>query len=320
MRLINVKTLRLEEFHHNIPPYAILMPSSHTPRAAKNSIERKAGYAKIIGACNQAKADRLAYLWCDTNCIDKSSSAELTEAINSMYAWYRDSVVCYAYLADVRVFDTAGMGTEEFRKSRWFTRGWTLQELIAPKEVRFFNVNWKHIGNRQGLGNIICEVTHIHRCALGNRDTISDYSIAQRMSWAAGRKTSRQEDIAYCLLGIFDINMPLLYGEGPKAFTRLQEEIIKVSVDQSIFAWDLLDGQRRTSVGILALSPDEFASCGAIVRDMNVAPWPYTTTNLGVSIDLPMIRTTVNDTVLGYVSCCIAVPSLSSLDLVENNW
>ncbi|KAI1420036.1 HET-domain-containing protein [Xylaria sp. FL1777] len=324
MRLIDTKTLELKEFHHEIPPYAIL---SHTwgseevtfqeyllamgPDSTRHShIKRKSGFSKIIGACKRAQNDKLAYLWCDTNCIDKSSSAELSEAINSMYAWYRDSVVCYAYLADVGCV-VPGLWME-LKKNRWFTRGWTLQELLAPENVLFFNTDWVLIADRQQLAQPIYEATRIHVGALRDRNTIPSYSVAQRMSWAANRQTSRQEDIAYCLLGIFGINMPLLYGEGSKAFTRLQEEIIKVSDDQSIFAWEFLGSQPRSLNGILASSPGEFASCGSIVREMSAIRWPYSTTNLGVSLQLPMIQTFVNKTVLVGLNCSIELQGYRS--------
>lgn len=240
MRLINVITLDLEQYYGDqTPQYAIV---SHTwdgdnevtfqewERRADSAIRRKTGYAKIMEACHRARADGLRYLWCDTNCIDKTSSAELSEAINSMFAWYRDSQVCYAYLADFQ------KGTGDFRKSRWYTRGWTLQELLAPNTVIFFDQNWVGIGDKTMLASQISDITKIHKGALMDRSTIHNYSIAQRMSWAADRETTRTEDIAYCLLGIFDINMPLLYGEGPKAFARLQQQIINVSPDQSILA------------------------------------------------------------------------------------
>ncbi|KAI0509007.1 HET-domain-containing protein [Xylaria bambusicola] len=326
MRLIDVKTLELKEFHHKVPPYAILShtwgdqevtfqeyllatnnsSSSHTYiRSRPSDIKRKAGFAKILGACSRASADRLGYLWCDTNCIDKTSSAELSEAINSMYAWYHDSAVCYAYLSDVGDFDRAGRGADEFRKSRWFTRGWTLQELLAPKEVIFFNANWESIANRNSLADIICRATMVHKGALEDRNTISEYSIAQRMSWAADRQTSKLEDIAYCLLGIFGINMSLRYGEGSKAFTRLQEEIIKVSDDQSIFAWDFFGHQQSDLTGVLAPSPGPFASCGSIVWDRSAMRWPYSITNLGISLPVSMIRTRVYGNMLVRLNCSI---------------
>ncbi|KAI1272262.1 HET-domain-containing protein [Xylaria sp. FL0933] len=322
MRLIDVKTLQLKEFFHNIPKYAILSHtwgseevtfqdyllvtdgSSHLHAHARiNEIKRRAGFTKIIGACKRAQADNLAWLWCDTNCIDKTSSAELSEAINSMYAWYRNSAICYAYLADVRS-ERGGSGLSgELRGSRWFTRGWTLQELLAPEKVVFFKASWILLADREQLADVIHDITKIHVGALRDRNTIQDYSVAQRMAWAAGRQTTREEDIAYSLLGIFDINMPLLYGEGMRAFTRLQEEIIKVSDDQSILAWDFLGGQRLSPSGILASSPGHFASCGSIVRDSSVTRWPYSVTNLGVSLQLPMIRASVGQPLLVGLNC-----------------
>ncbi|KAI1770026.1 HET-domain-containing protein [Hypoxylon cercidicola] len=304
MRLINVNTLELEEFFGTkTPPYAIL---SHAwgeeevtfqdwGRRGDNAIRSKKGFSKIVGACRRARADHLSYLWCDTNCIDKSSSAELTEAINSMFAWYHGSRVCYAYLADVD-----GMST--FTNSRWFSRGWTLQELLAPVEVVFFDKHWTALGDRKKLAGTLSNITKIHIGALEDRETIYEYSVAQRMSWAAERQTTRPEDIAYCLLGIFDINMPLLYGEESKAFTRLQHEIIKVSADQSILAWDLQDcGHSWTSA--LARSPSGFRFCGSIVRSEEFERAPYSITNVGISMKLILIPTLMQGVVLVGLNC-----------------
>ncbi|OTA90034.1 hypothetical protein M434DRAFT_50423, partial [Hypoxylon sp. CO27-5] len=288
MRLIDVNTLELKEFfgaHH--PRYAIL---SHTwngdkevtfqewKRRSDDAVKCKEGYAKIVGACHRAQTDGLQYLWCDTNCIDKRSSAELSEAINSMFAWYRGSDVCYAYLADV------GTKTELLAKSRWFTRGWTLQELLAPSKVIFFDRCWKVLGDKGELAAMISHITRIHMGALTDRSTVHCYSIAQRMSWAANRATSRQEDIAYCLLGIFDINMPLLYGEGQKSFTRLQQEIIRVSNDQSILAWDLQCSDAHPWTSALAQSPAGFRFSGSIVKYNRVQHDAYSITNLGIRV------------------------------------
>ncbi|KAF2967668.1 hypothetical protein GQX73_g5901 [Xylaria multiplex] len=313
MRLIDIKTLQFKEFHHKFPPYAIL---SHTwgseevtyqeyllatgPDASRHShIKRKQGFLKILGACKRAERDGLGYLWCDTNCIDKSSSAELTEAINSMYAWYRDSTVCYALLMDVGINDSRDPVT--FAKSKWFTRGWTLQELLAPKKVVFFDGHWNILGDRARLAQIISEITRIHIGVLHDRNTVFEYSIAQRMSWAANRQTTRLEDIAYCLLGIFDINMPLLYGEGAKAFTRLQQEIIKVSDDQSILVWEPRDNRHQTSV--LARSPNEFYFCGSIIRDPDIGRKPFALTNMGLSVKLTVIKSAIGGFVLAGLNC-----------------
>ncbi|KAI0017141.1 HET-domain-containing protein [Xylariomycetidae sp. FL0641] len=294
MRLINVKTLHLEEFFGpSFPPYAIL---SHAWGAEEvtflewlrldAAVKAKAGYSKIVGACRQAQKDGLPYLWCDTNCIDKRSSAELSEAINSMFAWYRDSRVCYAYLVDVDAKKTG-----QFERSRWWSRGWTLQELLAPSTVVFFDGNWRLIGDRASLSDTISKITLIHVGVLRDRATIYDYSIAQRMSWAADRQTTRAEDQAYCLLGIFDINMPLLYGEGHKAFIRLQQEIVKVSDDQSVLAWNPDPMESSGWMSVLAPSPTEFRSCGSVVRDRMLLRYPYSITNLGISMNLPMMKT-----------------------------
>ncbi|KAI5918834.1 HET-domain-containing protein [Camillea tinctor] len=320
MRLINVHTHELREFFSAAaaPPYAIL---SHTWTSEEMTFEawqgtaapsrslvnhphphqHKAGFRKILSACAQARAqnENIDWLWCDTNCIDKRSSAELTEAINSMFAWYRDAAVCYAYLDDV----DAGGSKEGFVRSRWFTRGWTLQELLAPEKVLFFDRNWQFMGDRAALAKMISEVTRIHIGALEDRGTIHKYSIAQRMSWAADRETTREEDVAYCLLGIFDINMPLLYGEGMKAFQRLQHEIIKTTDDQSILAWDWLGNPDEAPTSALALLPAYFRSCGSIIRDPDIGMAPYAMTNIGISIEVPMICTSVTGAILVGLNC-----------------
>ncbi|KAI1469623.1 HET-domain-containing protein [Daldinia caldariorum] len=308
IRLIDVNTLELKEFFsEKAPPYAIL---SHTWKgdtevtfqewqraAVDDTIKSKEGYTKILGACRRARADGLQYLWCDTNCIDKSSSAELSEAINSMFAWYRDSIVCYAYLYNVQ----AGSGT--FARSRWFTRGWTLQELLAPSKVLFFDQHWTVLGDRSGLARAVTNITKIHIGVLEDRSTIHDYSIAQRMSWAADRQTTRLEDIAYCLLGIFDINMPLLYGEGTKAFTRLQREIISMSNDQSILAWSMEPSCTNLQTSALAPSPTAFRFSGSIVRNDETFESAYSIKNLGISMKMALIKTAVGGVALIGLNC-----------------
>ncbi|KAI0467953.1 HET-domain-containing protein [Xylaria cf. heliscus] len=342
MRLIDVDTLELKEFFHNLPPYAIL---SHTwggdevtfqeyliatgPDAKRHThITRKAGFPKIVGACRRAQVDGLQYLWCDTNCIDKTSSAELSEAINSMYAWYRDSVVCYAYLEDVDlgVRVHVGQGSRAnlgpFENSRWFTRGWTLQELLAPKRVVFFDRMWKVLGDRKNLADGISGITRIHIGALHNRNTVSGYSIAQRMSWAADRQTSRQEDIAYCLLGIFGINMPLLYGEGRSAFRRFQEKLVTVSDDQSLLAWGCQGSLQNPWTGFLAPSPNEFRNCGSIVGALDFGRAAYSVTNLGIALNLPLIQTGANSVILAGLNCAYELRSIIYHDSerVEDNF
>ncbi|KAF2004108.1 HET-domain-containing protein [Amniculicola lignicola CBS 123094] len=255
MRLLHSKTFDFRDFEWGslvTPPYAIL---SHTWEGTevtfqdmeafriKNEsrrIRKMRGFSKIAACCAQAVRDGYEYVWIDTCCINKESSAELSEAINSMYRWYQGAAICYAYLFDV----TAASDEDDFnsiRRSKWFTRGWTLQELIAPSEVHFYGSRWFSLGRRAFLGSrstltpILFQTTRIHIEVFAGAD-IKTYSIAQRMSWASKRQTKRVEDIAYSLMGIFGVSMPMLYGEGEYAFIRLQQEIMKTSDDQSLFA------------------------------------------------------------------------------------
>ncbi|KAI5984784.1 heterokaryon incompatibility protein-domain-containing protein, partial [Pisolithus marmoratus] len=208
----------------------------------RDEVRKRDGYQKIIKSCEQAEKDGYKWLWIDTCCIDKRSSSELSEAINAMYRWYQNAQVCYAYLNDVdeSVFPTEH-DNSKFAKSKgrpeWFMRGWTLQELIAPKQVEFFNKDWVPIGNKQYLAPVLTDITDIPRDVLTHGLAGKRLSVAQIMSWAAYRKTTREEDRAYSLMGLFGVNMPMLYGEGKKAFRRLQLEIIKETGDHSIFAW-----------------------------------------------------------------------------------
>ncbi|KAK2014583.1 HET-domain-containing protein [Colletotrichum eremochloae] len=251
MRLINTKTLKLEDFvdHARLPPYAIL---SHTWGDGEITLQewhdqevrakKKESLFKIQSTCQQALLDGFNYAWVDTNCIDKTSSAELSESINSMYNWYSGAGICYVYMVDVplhAIQETSCDPDSYFCKSRWFTRGWTLQELIAPTRMNFYTANWSLLGTKQHLVDALYLATGVPKLCLSGHLGPSDFSIAEVMSWASARVTTRPEDQAYCLLGLFGVNMPLLYGEGRKAFLRLQEEIIKVSVDQSIFVYDI---------------------------------------------------------------------------------
>ncbi|KAK0639661.1 heterokaryon incompatibility protein-domain-containing protein [Cercophora newfieldiana] len=241
MRLINATTMKLEGpfTDHEAPAYAIL---SHTWGDEEISLQEfthcgrhdeQKGLKKIREACAQALRDGLLYVWIDTVCIDKTSSAELSEAINSMYNWYAGAYVCYVYLEDFQ-----SHSGDDLQGCRWFTRGWTLQELLAPRSMTFFNSTWESIGTKRDLVDQIGTVTKISVGCISGECGIRSYSIADRMSWASRRSTTRPEDIAYCLLGIFDVNMPLLYGEGQqRAFYRLQQEILRTSSDQTIFVW-----------------------------------------------------------------------------------
>ncbi len=192
---------------------------------------------KVREACTVARANGYQYIWIDSCCIDKTSSSELSEAINSMYAWYARAEICYAYLADVPPAADHRKPRSDFRGSVWFTRGWTLQELIAPLDVLFLSGDWAPIEPKYALADLVQEITGISEEALLHVEPLDQFSVAQRLSWASGRETTRVEDQAYSLLGIFDINMPTLYGEGDRAFRRLQEEIMQRVPDQSLFAW-----------------------------------------------------------------------------------
>ncbi|KAE9373726.1 HET-domain-containing protein, partial [Stipitochalara longipes BDJ] len=233
MRLINTSTLTLEMFFGEaVPTYAILSHRWNDVEVSFQDLQdgkckKMAAYSKIKRCCAQARLEGWQYAWIDSCCIDKTSSAELSEAINSMYSWYNASEVCYVYLADVRGGETL---LDDLRRSEWFTRGWTLQELLAPSCVVFFDKDWNDVGTKGSLEEIISDITGISDFINFKRACV-----AQKMSWVARRKTTRVEDMAYCLLGLFDVNMPLLYGEGENSFRRLQLEILKTSDDESIF-------------------------------------------------------------------------------------
>lgn len=189
----------------------------------------KAGYEKIRFCGERASLDGLKYFWVDTCCIDKSNLTELTEAINSMFRWYQNSTRCYAYLSDTSAQADSSQAEWEasFRKSRWFTRGWTLQELIAPRNVEFFSQQGVRLGDRNTLLPVIEDITGLPVSILAGK-SLSDYSVPERISWSATRSTTREEDRAYSLLGICNVHMPLIYGEGEdSAFKRLKQEAKK---------------------------------------------------------------------------------------------
>ncbi|KAK0734629.1 heterokaryon incompatibility protein-domain-containing protein [Lasiosphaeria miniovina] len=330
MRLLDTKKLRVVEFADNaIPSYSIL---SHTwgdqeityqdivslSSGSRNlsavfnldsEVKSKKGFAKVKNAAALAAEDGFAYLWIDTCCIDKASSAELSEAINSMYRWYEESDLCYAYLSDVVPAreELPSAANSTFRRSRWFTRGWTLQELLAPKEVRFFASDWSYLGSHippspNIIGkNLLTEITSIDQRVLQGTLEPRQVSVATRMSWAASRETTRLEDIAYCLLGVFSVNMPLLYGEGRRAFVRLQEAILRETDDQSIFAWKSLsrDAPNHLS-GLLADSPKLFQTA----RNIRALPplltgdkVPTVMSSQGLQVQLFLKPTSITSTI-----------------------
>jgi hypothetical protein len=277
---------------NEIPPYAIL---SHTwgeeevtfDHVRQGTAHQLKGYPKVLATCNSAAQNGFEYVWIDTCCINKESSAELSEAINSMFQWYERADYCCAYLQDVMCNSPGQEGgkmnhelVDSLSHSRWFTRGWTLQELLAPKEIYFFNEAWEPIGTRTSLSSILSLITSIDQSVLLHQRIppddsglsslqilLASKSVAKRMSWAARRETTRQEDLAYCMLGLFDVNMPLLYGEGlRKAFYRLQIEILRESTDQSLLAWHVtsLVPVPGSPGGALASHPLNFAKAGNI--------------------------------------------------------
>jgi hypothetical protein len=311
MRLLNTSTLEIEMFAGQAPGYAILshtwdaeevtfddMKSLGGRRAFLSAMSRaekpRRSYEKILHSADFARTRGFGYIWIDTCCIDKSSSAELSETINSMFQWYKGSEICYAYLADVSCYDyPTDFGGSGFSRSRWFTRGWTLQELIAPKEVIFVDKHWKPLGTRISLKQDIQRITKVAYSVLdgGSLDTIT---AAAKMSWASGRETTRSEDIAYCLLGLFDVNMPLLYGEGKeKAFIRLQEEFLKNSDDESIFAWctSQEEAQEKPYWSLLASTPNHFEHCQNVEKTRFMSRregQPTMITNRGIRVEMSL--------------------------------
>jgi hypothetical protein len=204
--------------------------------------ESKLGYDKIRFCGDQAAKDGLEYFWVDTCCINKQSSAELQQAITEMFSYYKGAVTCYVYLSDVKGDQAPIINTDSrttsvswettFRNSRWFKRGWTLQELLAPDSVEFYSVDRVRLGDKRSLEQMIHEITGIpHRALQGH--SLADFSVTEQLSWSTDRETKKREDRAYCLLGIFDVFMPLLYGEGDYAYTRLRREIDGKRIDDA---------------------------------------------------------------------------------------
>ncbi|KAJ8106602.1 hypothetical protein OPT61_g9427 [Boeremia exigua] len=328
MLLINATTRRLEQFSNErtLPPYAIL---SHTWGDAevtqqqylsalasfqshKTLTQGSPCFVKIDKSCLQACADGLAYVWIDACCIDRTSSAELSEAINCMYRWYQLARVCYVFLEDVEM-PASGVCVrdpllgpedslqEQLAHARWFTRGWTLQELLAPRHNHFYDKNWQCLGTKETLQPVLASITGIDAAYLAGED-LREASVAKRMSWAARRVTTKVEDVAYCLIGIFDVNMPLLYGEGKKAFVRLQEEIFRETDDLSLFAWqpkgvivstppqDLDTVSPKDGISIFAQHPSEFASTADLSPYASTGESNVLSGGKGLKMELPLFN------------------------------
>ncbi|KAJ5376515.1 heterokaryon incompatibility protein-domain-containing protein [Penicillium cosmopolitanum] len=302
MRLIHTHSLELWEFADNEVPekYAILSHRwekkeeeiSFQEMLHANDVTRhKIGYRKIESFCENARDDGFDFAWVDTCCINKDSSAELSEAINSMFRWYQQAKKCYAYLADVHTI-------EQLSSSKWFERGWTLQEFLAPSKIHFFSDDWTMLGKKKTLIDTLVKITRIPHKVLSQPIYLNEVCIAKKMSRVSQRKTTRPEDMAYCLMGIFNINMPLLYGEGGvKSFLRLQEEIIKTSSDTTIFAWVDSNPSRHADLyephGLLATSVQHFAESHDIFQTSEFEE-PYSMTNRGLRIELPIFNVSVD--------------------------
>ena len=308
MRLIDTKDLSVCEFQGSqIPDYAIL---SHRWEDEEITLKEllegghpeKKGWAKLRSFQHFAFDRGHRYVWLDTCCIDKSSSAELSEAINSMFRWYREATVCYAYMCDVPS-RTDYMGpesdwSETFRESVIWSRGWTLQELLAPREVVFISSDWGEVvGTKASLSTDVSVATAIpeamlssyHGSTLATPTYLGAATVAEVMSWASKRLCTRTEDSAYSLMSLFGISMPLLYGEGGNAFLRLQLEIITRTDDESIFAWRGFD----LGCSSLAASLSNFQIC--MNKPIRLTDWdpqrkPYAMTNKGLRFEALLCR------------------------------
>ena len=300
MYLIHTTSLHLRWFSDaETPAYAILSHcwENHevTFQDVLNDAQRDGpGFEKLLACCELARSHGISWAWIDTCCINKTSSVELSEAINSMFTWYKNSMVCYVFLSDLvprsqDPLQTAPGQSQKISNCRWFTRSWTLQELLAPPDLIFFNKHLHQIGTRSTLVEHISSITGIGQSYLLKPQSVHEASVARRMSWASRRQASRPEDIAYSLLGLFNVNMPLLYGEGErKAFLRLQEHIISQCADESIFSWTSKTSDRQQRHGLLAESPLGFADCGSVHQvQFPASRPPYTITNRGIQLPIP---------------------------------
>ncbi|KAI0366494.1 HET-domain-containing protein, partial [Pilatotrama ljubarskyi] len=294
---------------------------------------------KIMKCCVWAESHGIKLVWIDFCCIDKTSSAELSEAINSMFAWYAGATVCYAYLRDVSDEEPPSAPDSAFRRSRWFTRGWTLQELIAPKAVIFLSNTWVPIASKRSMSLLLEEITGVDAAVLMGTISVHEVSVARRMSWASARQTSRVEDEAYCLMGIFGVHFPTIYGEGKEAFIRLQEEIMRRTPDTTLLAWGPRGDPVETILGyrsvfpthqgtsyienscLLAPSPAAFAECSDLISvskkvfsaAYNVQPHTvrFTVTSHGIQANCPVIDFS-NGCMLLLLPCCRAADQSAS--------
>ncbi|TBU47589.1 heterokaryon incompatibility protein-domain-containing protein [Dichomitus squalens] len=275
MRVLDTHTGEFKKIHPTEEAYAIL---SHTwdpageqsyhdlrrmqSKGLQSLFDHPDLSPKIREACSIARSHGYRYIWIDSCCIDKQDSIELSEAINTMFFWYSRSNVCYAYLVDV----PNGKETDaqsRFHTSRWFSRGWTLQELIAPRALLFLSRDWQLFGTKAALSGAIEKITGIELSVLKQQKPLSAIPVIVRMAWAAKRETEKVEDRAYSLFGIFDVHLPMSYGEGDRAFFRLQAALLQTIPDQTIFAWGarlFLESPPKGRTAVLFRTPDHHAS------------------------------------------------------------
>ncbi|PPJ51943.1 hypothetical protein CBER1_09686 [Cercospora berteroae] len=254
----------------------------------KDDLRSKPGWTKLEWCRRQATADGLFHVWAGTACIDKSNSQELTESINSMYKWYKEAEVCYVYLQDMPDPESGALGSDlvtpeaeivdttatdqslpldaaveddhkspvwdtwsrdAFGKCSWFTRAWTLQEMIAPHRIRFYSQSWRFICNLEDIIADIAELTGVHESLWTQQRPLASFS--------------------YSLLGLMGVSIPVVYGEGTNAFQRLQDEILRSGSDDSIFAFNVIGTNRKMgpfeTTCLLARSPADFQECGNVI-------------------------------------------------------
>lgn len=318
MRLLNTTSLKIESFYGcEVPPYAILSHVWGEHEVTYRDVKSRDGppkkstkrdWDKVIKATEYAAKHGWKYIWIDTCCINKPDMSELSEAINSMFRWYERAEICYAFLVDVppKRSELEHPWEWHFRGSKWFTRGWTLQELLAPTFLEFIDQDWNSIGSREELATEIQRATGIEVSQLRN---FRQCSVATKMAWAANRRTTREEDRAYSLLGLLGVGMPLIYGEGEeRAFVRLQKELIRSSNDESIFVWGPApvsgrvlpcvftaqtdtEGRNPRDSRVLATSPRDFAHSGGTGSFLfDKRRRGFTLTNAGLSITAELYR------------------------------
>lgn len=330
MRLLDTEKLEVVLVREDaIPPYAIL---SHTwgddevslqamrGSKAKYMTKKSRSLKKVIDAARLAASHGYRWIWIDTCCIDKTSSAELSEAINSFYRWYENAGVCYVYFEDYPEGHhdaSSDLGehpdTWTLQNTRWVTRGWTLQELIAPKTVQFYTKDWLPMGEKRdpSVCQALTRATGIETGVLSGQIMVAEISIANRMKWASKRLTKRPEDVAYSLMGLFGVNMPPMYGEGGvRAFIRLQEQILKITDDQSIFAWQLHSKEEDESMcGLLATSPTYFQHIRSIYlmptgfQSTSSVPWSMTNKGLNLQLYIRPEFDTAEEQYLAILDC-----------------